>query len=75
MPARHVAGDRQTETDPAGRRVARRLEPHERTKHPVAVGRWNPGPVIVNQDVDAVVARRRRQPDMAAVAPRVADRD
>ena len=56
--ARHVAGDRQTEADPAGRRVARRIETGERAEDTVALGRRDARPVIVDQDVDAARPRR-----------------
>ena len=73
MAARHVARDRQAEPDAAGRLIARRVEPDERPEHPFAFRLGNAGPVIVDQDIDPVIGRRRRQPDMLSVAARIGD--
>src|SRR5438034_11027084 len=71
--ALHVAGDGEAEPDSGGRRVARRVEPDEGLEHPVALRQRDPGPVIVDEDIDPVFDRYARQPDMLAVTPGVGD--
>ena len=73
MAARHVARDRQPEPHAPGRRVARAVEPNEGLEHPLAFGTWNAWPVIVDQDVNPVLDRHARQPDMAPILAGVGD--
>src|SRR5215472_1729511 len=71
--ARHIAGDRQAETDAPGRRIARCIEPDESPKYPLPFGLWNSRPVVVNEEVKPVGDSDPGEPDVAAVAPGVAD--
>src|ERR1700722_20187286 len=73
MAARHVARDRQPEPDAAGGRVARGIQPEERLENMIAFARRDARPVIVHQNVDTVLYRTARQPDMAAVTRAVGD--
>ena len=73
MATRCVAGDRQAETDAPGRRIAGRIEPDEWPKHPSPVGSRNAGSVVVDEDIDAVLHDHPGEPDMAAVAARIAE--
>src|SRR5216683_72550 len=50
MAARDVAGDRQTETDASGGRVARRLEAHEWPEHAAPVCGRNSRAVVIDED-------------------------
>src|SRR4051794_30007899 len=71
--ARHVARDRQAEPDASGRLIARRVEPDERAEYALAFRLGNAGSIIVDQNVDSVIGRHRRQPDVPSIAARVCD--
>ena len=71
--ARHIARDRQAEPDAAGRRVARGIEADEGLEHPLAFAGRDAGPVIVDQDVDAVLDRRRSTARHAAITAGIGD--
>ena len=73
MAARHVAGDRQAKADATGRRVARRIEPHERPEHACPIGRRDAGPIVIDQNIDPVRYGDPGQPDMTPVAARIAN--
>jgi hypothetical protein len=73
MAARDVAGDRQTETDPSGGRVARSIEAHEGPEHTAPVSGRNSWTVVIDDDVDPVGDCDTGQPDMGAVAARIGD--
>jgi len=73
MAARDVAGDRQTETDASGGRVARSIEAHEGPEHTAPVCRRNSWAVVVDDDVDPVGDCDTGQPDMGAMATRIGD--
>src|SRR6266851_10214340 len=72
MAACDVARDGETETNPAGGDVARRVEPEERAKYRFALLRRDTGTVVVDHDVDAAAAGQRGQPNVAAVAESIA---
>src|SRR5271169_90879 len=71
--ARHVAGNRQAETDPSSRRIARWIEPDECTEGAVPIRQPYPRSVVVDQDVDPIGDHDPAQPDMTAVATRIVD--
>src|ERR671924_1984087 len=71
--ARHVAGDRQAETDAPGGRVARSIEADERPEHAVAVGRRDPRTVVIDENIYPVGDSDTGQPDLTTIPARVAD--
>src|SRR4029077_1409078 len=70
---RHVARDGEPQSDAAALRTTRGVEAEERPEYVLAPMRGNAGPVVVDQDIDAVLHRHRGDPDMAAVAQRIRD--
>src|SRR5215469_12514640 len=71
--ARHVAGNRQAETDSSGRRIAGGIEPDECAERAIPICYRYPGSVVINQDIDSVSGHDRSQPDVAAVAACIID--
>ena len=63
----------ETEADSSRRRVPRGVEADKRPKRTIPVRGPDPRPVIVDQDVDTIGDRYASQPDMVAMAARVAD--
>src|SRR2546423_10937632 len=56
MAAHDVAGDRQAEADPAGRGIARALDPVERLEDLLALALRDAPPLIVAQELDSRAA-------------------
>ena len=69
----HVTGDRQAKTDTTGGRIARRIEPRKGPKHPIPVGFWNSGSVVVDNDIDPIGDSDAAQPHVTTVTAGVAD--
>ena len=69
-----VARDGEAEAEPARVGVARRVEAVKGAEHVLALLFGDAGSVVVDQDVESVARLDPRDPDMAAVAPRIADK-